>query len=196
MAPEAYRAWLEEQPGVLSAVADAPVRATAGPNDLFYRGVQSPYLEPVGAPAGWDITTNAEAIVVAVLDTGIDLSHEDLAPNLWQNLNDADNDGVDDDNNGCIDDRYGCRFINLTPKRTRECGYDSSTPTGDVWDDHGSPDEPDGLPYYGSHGTAVAGIIGARGNNSVGIAGVAWRVRLMTLKVLDCGRAATTRGAR
>ena len=187
MAPEAYRAWIEEQPGVLSAVADAPVRATAGPNDLFYRGVQSPYLEPVGAPAGWDITTNAETIVVAVLDTGIDLSHEDLAPNLWQNLNDADNDGVDDDNNGCIDDRYGCRFINLTPKRTRECGYDSSTPTGDVWDDHGSPDEPDGLPYYGSHGTAVAGIIGARGNNSVGIAGVAWRVRLMTLKVLDCG---------
>ena len=186
MAPEGYRAWLEEQPGVLSVAADAPVSAAAGPNDLFYRGVQTPYLEPVRAPGGWDITTNAETIVVAVLDTGTDLSHEDLAPNLWQNMNDADNDGVDDDNNGCIDDRYGCRFINLTPKRIRECGYDSNTPSGDVWDDHGSVDDPEN-PIYGSHGTAVAGIIGARGNNRVGIAGVAWRVRLMTLKVLDCG---------
>ena len=186
VSPTTYLAWLEKQPGVLSAAFDAPVRAAAGPNDLFYQGVQAPYLDPVGAPGGWDITTNAETVVVAVLDTGIDLSHEDLASNLWQNPNDADNDGVDDDNNGCVDDRYGCRFINLTHKRATECGYTSSTPTGDVQDDHGSIENADS-PNYGSHGTAVAGIIGARGNNRVGIAGVAWRVRLMTLKVLDCG---------
>lgn len=176
----AYSAWLEEQPGVLSAAPDAVVSAAAGPNDFYYR-TQQGYLEPIGAPEAWDITNDAEEIVVAVLDTGIDLRHSDLRRNLWQNPDDADNDGVDDDGNGCIDDRYGCRFVNLTPKRIQECGYTSSTPTGDVADDHGTPDK------LGSHGTAVAGIIGARGNNITGITGVAWRVRLMTLKVLDCG---------
>ena len=176
----AYSAWLEEQPGVLSAALDAVVSAAAGPNDFYYRAQQG-YLEPIGAPEAWDITNDAAEIVVAVLDTGIDLRHRDLVRNLWRNPDDADNDGIDDDNNGCIDDEHGCRFVNLTPKRIRECGYTSSTPTGDVADDHGTREA------LGSHGTAVAGIIGARGNNNTGITGVAWRVRLMTLKVLDCG---------
>ena len=176
----AYSAWLEQQPGILSASPDAIVSAAAGPNDIYYRAQQL-YLDPIGAPVGWDITTDAEEIVVAVLDTGTDLRHRDLIRNLWQNPNDADNDGIDDDNNGCIDDRYGCRFLNLTPNRIRECGYTSGTPNGDVRDDHGSAET------LGSHGTSVAGIIGARGNNHTGITGVAWRVRLMTLKVLDCG---------
>ena len=180
MTAEAYSAWLEAQPGVLSARPDPIVTAAADPNDIYYRA-QQVYLDPIGASVGWDITNNAEEIVVAVLDTGIDLRHRDLVRNLWQNPNDADNDGVDDDNNGCIDDRYGCRFLNLTPTRIRECGYTSSTPTGNVRDDHGTADA------LGSHGTAVAGIIGARGNNHTGVTGVAWRVRLMTLKVLDCG---------
>ena len=181
MAPDAYRAWLEDQPGVVSITPDAPVSAARAPNDIFYEGAQGPYLEPIGAPGGWDITTDAEAVIVAVLDTGVDLEHEDLAPNLWENPNDDDDDGIDDDNNGCIDDRYGCRFINLTPKRIRGCGYTSGTPTGDVRDDHGT------VANLGSHGTTVAGIIGARGNNHLGITGVAWKVQLMTLKVLDCG---------
>ena len=181
MTAEAYLDWLDEQPGIVSASPNPTVTAAVGPNDIFYRSAQRTYLEPVGAPGGWDITSNAEEIVVAVMDTGIDLRHEDLAANLWQNPNDADNDGVDDDNNGCIDDRYGCRFLNLTPKRKQECGYTSSTPTGDVRDDNGTAEA------LGSHGTAVAGIIGARGNNHTGMTGVAWRVRLMTLKTLDCG---------
>ncbi|MYA54245.1 MAG: S8 family serine peptidase [Dehalococcoidia bacterium] len=178
--PEAYSAWLESQPGVLNASPDPIVTAAAGPNDFYYR-VQRAYLEPLGAAAAWDITTDAQEIVVAVLDTGIDFRHRDLVRNLWQNPNDADNDGVDDDNNGCIDDRYGCRFLTATPTRIEGCGYTSSTPTGHVRDDHGTAER------LGSHGTSVAGIIGARGNNQIGITGVAWRVRLMTLKVLDCG---------
>ena len=180
LTPEAYSAWLADQPGILSASPDATVSAAAGPNDIYYRAQQL-YLEPLGAPEGWDIATDAGEIIVAVLDTGIDLRHPDLVRNLWQNPNDDDSNGIDDDNNGCIDDRYGCRFLNLTPKRIRECGYTSSTRTGDVRDDHGTPDT------LGSHGTSVAGIIGARGNNHTGVTGVAWRVRLMTLKVLDCG---------
>ena len=180
MTPEAYSAWLESQPGVLNASPDPIVTAAAGPNDFYYR-VQEGYLDPIGASAAWDITTDAEEIVVAVLDTGIDFRHRDLVRNLWQNPNDADNDGVDDDNNGCIDDRYGCRFLTAKPERIKECGYTSSTPNGDIRDDHGTTES------LGSHGTSVAGIIGARGNNQIGITGVAWRVRLMTLKVLDCG---------
>ncbi|MYI85613.1 MAG: S8 family serine peptidase, partial [Dehalococcoidia bacterium] len=151
--PEAYSAWLESQPGVLNASPDPIVTAAAGPNDFYYR-VQQAYLEPLGAAAAWDITTDAQEIVVAVLDTGIDFRHRDLVRNLWQNPNDADNDGVDDDNNGCIDDRYGCRFLTATPARIEGCGYTSSTPTGQVRDDHGTAER------LGSHGTSVAGIIG------------------------------------
>ena len=178
--PEVYSAWLESQPGVLDASPDPIVTAAANPNDFYYREHQG-YLEQIGAAAAWDITTDAQEIVVAVLDTGIDFRHRDLVRNLWQNPNDADNDGVDDDNNGCIDDRYGCRFLTATPQRIEECGYTPSPPNGDVRDDDGTAER------LGSHGTAVAGIIGARGNNQIGITGVAWRVRLMTLKVLDCG---------
>lgn len=178
MSATAYSAWLEEQPGILGAWPDGTVTAAADPNDIYYHAQQI-YLDPIGAPAAWDITTDAEEIVVAVLDTGIDFRHQDLQRNLWQNPNDDDNDGIDDDNNGCIDDRYGCRYLKLTPTRIRECGYTSGEPTGDVRDDNGTPNA------LGSHGTAVAGIIGARGNNHTGISGVAWRVRLMTLKVLD-----------
>ena len=185
MTTEAYLAWLEDQPGIASASHNPTVTAAADPNDVFYASAQDPYLGSIDAPAAWDITTNAEDIVVAIIDSGIDLGHEDLRANLWQNPNDSDNDGVDDDNNGCIDDRYGCRFVNLTPKRISECGYSSSTPNGDVRDDDGTADS------LGSHGTAVAGIIGARGNNRTGISGVAWRVRLMILKALDCGPGGT-----
>ncbi len=185
MTTEAYLAWLEDQPGIAGASYNPTVTAAGDPNDVFYASAQDPYLGSVDAPAAWDITTNAEEIVVAIIDSGIDLGHEDLKANLWQNPNDSDNDGVDDDNNGCIDDRYGCRFVNLTPKRISECGYTSSTPNGDVRDDDGTAES------LGSHGTAVAGIIGARGNNRTGISGVAWRVRLMILKALDCGPGGT-----
>lgn len=181
MTTEAYLEWLEDQPGIASVSPNPTVTAAGDPNDSFYASAQAPYLGPVGAPAGWDITTNAEDIIVAIIDSGVDLRHEDLVANLWRNPNDDDNDGVDDDNNGCIDDEHGCRFLNLTDKRISECGYTSSIPTGDVQDDDGTADA------LGSHGTAVAGIIGARGNNHTGISGVAWRVRLMILKALDCG---------
>ena len=185
MTPAAYSAWLESLPGVLHASPDAVVTAAAAPNDYFY-GTQENYLEPLGAPAAWDITNDASEIIVAVLDTGIDTRHRDLVRNLWQNPNDANNDGVDDDNNGCIDDRYGCRFLRETPARIAECGYAPGPPTGDIRDDHGTG------PFKGSHGTGVAGVIGARGDNLTGVAGVAWRVRLMTVKVLDCGPGGTT----
>jgi subtilisin family serine protease len=180
--PERFLQSLRADPDVLHAEFDAVAHAAAVPNDPLYTGSQELYLSKINVPAAWDLTTGSPAVVVAVLDTGTDLSHPDLAGRLWENANDADNDGIDDDGNGCVDDRYGCRFMDLTQARAQACSYTTEDRTGAVIDDHGRFGAPDH-----SHGTQVAGIIGAAGNNGQGVTGVAWNVKLMTVKVLDCG---------
>ncbi len=177
-----FIAALQRSPGVVSVEPDARVYAAATPDDVYYAGTQSPYMNLIGAPAAWDLTTGNHRITVAVLDSGTDLSHPDLSGQLWENPNDAVSNGIDNDGNGCINDRYGCRFINLTAERRTACGYTSSIPTGAVLDDHGTPGS-----VNHSHGTLVAGILGATGDNGIGTAGVAWDIRIMTVKVLDCG---------
>lgn len=184
MTREQFIEQLKKQPGVLSAEPDAPVYAAAVPNDPYYLPNQASYLQQIGAPAAWDVETGSHQVIVAVLDSGIDLNHPDFAGRLWQNTNEITGNGADDDNNGCIDDVYGCRFVTLTTQNRAACGYGvgSSVPNGDVSDDNGtSASDP------GSHGTFVSGIIGAAGNNGQGVTGVDWDVRLMTVKVLDCG---------
>jgi subtilisin family serine protease len=177
-----YLAELRRTPGVASAEPSTQVLAAAGPSDPYYATNQAPYLNPIGAPAAWEITTGRDTVIVAVVDSGTDLNHPDLQGQLWENKADSTADGIDDDGNGCIDDRFGCRFINLTPERAQFCGYTSALPTGAVADDHGRP----GSSTH-SHGTIVAGIAGARGDNATGISGVAWDIKIMTVKVLDCG---------
>lgn len=179
---QAYLSELRRTPGIASAEASAPVLAAAAPNDPYYGPNQAPYLNPIGAPTAWDVSTGRDTVIVAVIDSGTDINHPDLQGQLWENKGDLTADGIDDDGNGCVDDRFGCRFINLTPERAQFCGYTSAVPSGAVADDHGRP----GSPTH-SHGTLVAGIIGARTDNGVGIAGIAWNVRIMTIKVLDCG---------
>ncbi|MFN0095709.1 MAG: S8 family serine peptidase [Dehalococcoidia bacterium] len=179
---DAFLAELRSDPAVVRAEPDAPVYAAASPNDPFYLQTQSGYFAQIAAQQAWDLMTNAAPVVVAVLDSGIDLDHEDFAGRLWTNEKDATADGVDDDNNGCVDDHHGCRFVELTSSNRAACGYSSSAPTGNVGDDHGAP----GASEH-SHGTLVAGILGAAGNNAKGVAGVAWNVRIMPIKVLDCG---------
>ncbi len=190
---EQFLAELRADPAVLGAeVEDArAVQAAFVPNDPYYAMPgqnQQVYLDQVGASQAWDLHTGSPEVVVAVLDSGLDLGHEEFAGRLWENLNDADSDGVDDDNNGCVDDRYGCRFINLDDKNAALCGYTRSSTGdsayGDVGDDHAIP----GSSAYHSHGTLVAGILGATGDNGKGVAGVAWNVKIMPVKVLDCGR--------
>lgn len=123
-------------------------------------------LKRIQAPAAWDLVTGSENVTVAVVDTGIDLSHPDLQGNIWENPGEtgADSQGrdkrlnaVDDDGNGYVDDWRGWDFAN-----------NDNDPT----DDHG-------------HGTHVAGTIAAVGNNGTDVVGVMWRARLLAAKFLS-----------
>ncbi|OGO01258.1 MAG: hypothetical protein A2Y72_06450 [Chloroflexi bacterium RBG_13_53_26] len=116
----------------------------------------------IDAPGAWDITTGSSDVVVAVIDTGVDYTHEDLAANMWQNPGEIPGNGEDDDLNGHVDDIYGIDT----------CTYEGHIPDSDPMDDEG-------------HGTHCAGTIGAVGDNGIGVVGVNWNVRLMALKFLD-----------
>jgi subtilisin family serine protease len=112
----------------------------------------------IDAPEAWDVATGTSEIIVAVIDTGVDYTHDDLAANMWVNKAELNGDpGVDDDDNDYVDDIYG---------------YDIVNDDGDPMDDH----------YHGTH---CAGTIGAVGNNSEGVTGVCWNVKIMALKSLD-----------
>ena len=132
--------------------------ATVTPNDPYY-SYQTVLTAAVPAEASisraWDITTDASQVIVAVIDTGVDLEHPDLMDNLWINSGEMEGDGVDNDGNGYVDDVHGYDF------RNRD----------------GEPEDAWG------HGTLISGIIGAQGNNAVGSVGVAWHIQLMEPKV-------------
>ena len=104
----------------------------------------------------WDITTGSKDVIVAVVDTGVRYTHQDLARQMWVNTKEVPGNGVDDDGNGYVDDVYGINAL---------------AGSGDPWDDQG-------------HGTHVAGTIGAAANDGYPHVGVAWNVRLMACKFL------------
>ena len=112
----------------------------------------------------WDITTGSRDVVVAIIDTGLDLVHPELSQNVWTNPGEIPGDGIDNDGDGFVDDVHGWDWVNRQPV----------------------PIDVDG------HGTIVAGIIGATGDNGAQIAGVNWRVSIMPLKVFDAGGTAMT----
>jgi thermitase len=111
----------------------------------------------IDASGAWNISTGSSSVIVAVIDTGVLYNHTDLSSNIWNNTGEIPGNGVDDDSNGYIDDIRGWNFI---------------ANTSDPIDDHG-------------HGTHVSGTIGAVGNNTFGVAGVNWQVRIMPLKTFD-----------
>jgi thermitase len=133
------------------------------PNDPLFASQWG--LENMMCPDAWEIETGDRSIVIAFADSGIDYEHEDLRNNLWKNLGEdwvggnPGNNGVDDDGDGYVDNYYGINTI---------------TGSGDPFDDEG-------------HGTHVAGIAGAEGNNLKGVAGVNWQVSIMALKFIGAG---------
>ena len=126
------------------------------PNDPRFGELWGLGTAGVDARPAWDITTGSSDVVVAVIDSGVDYNHPDLRDNMWVNTQEIPGNGIDDDRNGYIDDIHGISAV---------------TGSGDPMDDNG-------------HGTHVAGTVGARGNNGVGVVGVNWNVKIMGLKFI------------
>jgi len=113
--------------------------------------------DDIDAPEAWNIETGSSDVIIAVIDTGIDYNHPDLADNIWINKNEIPNNGVDDDHNGFIDDAHGWDFAN---------------------------NDSDPLDHVG-HGTLCSGIASAVTNNSIGIAGVCWNCKIIPVQAAD-----------
>jgi subtilisin family serine protease len=152
-------------------------RADMAPNDPFYVGRQQWYYDLIGASKAWDEETGKPDVVVAILDTGVDVTHPDLKDNIWTNPAEVPN-GVDDDGNGCIDDVHGCNYA----ASSLSCTSLTATPNNDIKDDDG-------------HGTFVAGVVAAKGSNAQGVTGIAPNAKIMPVKVLDCEGAGTALAA-
>lgn len=167
----------QKMPGVLSAEPNWILKKSAVSNDPNYTSGQlwGTYSNDSPTAFGGAGTTNtfgsgaeeawgngylgSSQVVVAVIDEGIDVSHPDLQQNIWVNPGEVANDGIDNDGNGRIDDVNGWDFFN-----NDKTVYDGGS--GDT------------------HGTHVAGTIGAVGGNGIGVAGVSWGVKMISAKFL------------
>ncbi len=145
---------LERRADVDVAAPNRTYQLDATPDDTDYGLLWG--LPAIGAPIAWDITQGSNSVVVAVVDTGADITHSELDGNIWTNPGETAN-GLDDDANGLADDLKGWDFDD-----------------GDA-----NPDDLNG------HGTHVSGTIGAEGHNGSGITGVNWRVKVMPLRTGD-----------
>ncbi len=156
--PEQAGGWLARQPAVLAYEPNLSLDFRGRPNDLRF-GEQAEFYELSGFTEVWKhstggLTARGDTIVIAVLDIGYDIDHPDLHPNLWRNTAETPGDGIDNDANGYIDDVHGWDFPNNSPQ------YEPR-----------------------NHGQLVTGVIGARGNNNIGVSGTNWQVQLMLFRI-------------
>jgi subtilisin family serine protease len=174
---------LHDDPRVEWAEPNYMVHAFAVPNDAMFLqqwglsnsgqnvdGIPGTAGADIGVTGAWDTTTGGENVSVAIVDGGIDYTHPDLVSNITlsnpgETGGGKETNGVDDDGNGLVDDWRG---------------WDWVADDNDPMDESGA-----------SHGTRVAGIVGARGNDGVGVSGTAWRAQMMGLRVLDATGAGT-----
>jgi subtilisin family serine protease len=159
---------LKKDPSVALVIPNYIIKKQTVPNDSLYQ--YQWYLKKINIENAWDLSTGSKDVYIAVLDTGVDYNHPDLKNNIWLNtgetlgidnnkngIDDGCENGIDDDGDGYVDDCYG---------------YNAIAGKGSALDDDG-------------HGTHVSGIIGAVGNNSIGIAGINWNVKIIPCKFLD-----------
>ncbi len=156
-------------------VVSTPFGFAADSTDVFRS--QQWYLDVISAPEAWEIHTGSPETIVAVLDAGFDLNHEELYSRYWVNSGEVPNDGIDNDGNGYEDDIQGWDFVESDPD-----------PSSNI-------DDPSKDSVI-SHGTVVSGIIAAEAQNGVGIAGINWDVRIMPLRILNENGAGTTSSVR
>ena len=156
-----------EEIGTTPDTQNVQAESTTYPNDPGFQNLwglsntgQAPFFgtahADINAPLAWGATTGSSGVTVAVVDTGVDYTHPDLAANIWRNTGETVN-GIDDDGNGYIDDIRGWNFVSKN---------------NDPMDDNG-------------HGTHCAGTIAAVGNNGIGVTGVTWNSKIMPLKFLN-----------
>lgn len=155
-----------KDPRIVRVEPNYRVRALGMPNDAYFEYLwamrntgqtDGTINADIDAVSAWDITTGSDDVVVAVIDTGIDYRHPDIAANIWTNPDEAADNSYDDDRNGYIDDVHGYNFVDGD---------------GNVIDKNG-------------HGTHCSGTIAGRGDNGVGVTGVNWRCKLMACRFLD-----------
>ncbi len=168
--------WAAAAPGVTWVEPDFALTPTRLPNDPDYSllwGLSNDGQTggvagvDINAPQAWEITTGSRNVVIAVVDSGVDIRHPDLAANIWRNPGEIPGNGIDDDRNGFVDDVSGWDFVS----------------NDNVADDGNG------------HGTHVAGTIGAVGNDGRGVVGVNWEVSILPLKFLDDWGFGSTAGA-
>lgn len=136
------------------------------PNDLEYSKQQNMWQQ-IGAQKAWDYSIGSNQVTVAVIDTGADIWHDDLKQNIWTNPYEVPDNNYDDDNNGYVDDAHGWNFI--------ENNNDVRTGVLD------NTNDPEAI----AHGTVIAGLIGAVGDNHESGVGLNWKVKIMPLRAID-----------
>jgi len=136
---------------------------TVTPNDPHFDTQY--YIGMTQVDQAWGYSVGSPDVVIAVIDSGVDLDHPDLKDNIWINQDEIADNGRDDDNNGYIDDVYGWNFV------------DNNNDPNPQFKNYST----EGV----SHGTLVAGVIAGSGNNGLGIAGISWRSKIMALRALN-----------
>lgn len=159
-------------PGGQAPAADNPPIPTSGSGGSGADPLFSKQwgMNQMGVQTAWGTTKGRPDVIVGVIDTGVDYTHEDLVDNMWHNPGEIPDNGIDDDHNGYVDDIVGWDFVANDNKP-----YDLTASMMDMLLSGGNP----------GHGTHCAGNVAARGDNGKGISGVAPNVRIMALRFIS-----------
>jgi len=180
---------LKNNPNVEYAEPNYIIKLDSIPNDNYFHlqwglhntgQTRGKVDADIDAPEAWDIFTGTQSITIAIIDTGVDYGHPDLMNNIWKNPGEIgdgkEQDNIDNDNNGYVDDWHGWNF---------NTGVPGSIGNNDPMDCNETLFLPQ-LACSVYHGTHVAGISGANGNNIIGISGVCWNISIMPCKIFNC----------